>query len=263
MCGAEKKYSAGDRDKHSQKAKHEQKSGKSTRQGCPKAIAVTKILRENNAPFFASLAHKSGLSAIMNDTITIKRFTGKDVEQYISDVARLRIEVFREYPYLYNGDMAYEANYLRTYTASPDSVIVIAFDGNTVVGASTAVPLRHEMEEIKRPFLEMEIDTQSVFYLGESVLRREYRGRGIGVRFFEEREAHARQIDDFVWAAFCAVERPANHPRRPADYAPLDEFWNHRGYFKRPELRTTLSWRDLDESSSTPKPMVFWLKRLA
>jgi GNAT superfamily N-acetyltransferase len=198
----------------------------------------------------------------MNNSVKVQSFTGNDVERYIPDVAKLRIEVFREFPYLYDGTMEYEAKYLRTYTASPDSVIVIAFDEDQVVGASTAVPLRHEMEEIKRPFLSLEIDPESVFYLGESVLRREYRGHGIGVRFFEEREAHACRIGDFVWAAFCAVERPADHPRRPKDYVPLDSFWNKRGYFKRPELHTTLSWKDLDEPAQTSKPMVFWLKRL-
>lgn len=196
----------------------------------------------------------------MNNAITLQTFTGANVERYIPEVARLRIEVFREFPYLYDGTMDYEANYLRTYTTSPDSVIVIAFDGEQVVGASTAVPLRHGTDDIKRPFLAMDIDPRSVFYLGESVLRRAYRGRGIGVRFFQEREAHARLIGDFSWAAFCAVERPADHPRRPADYVPLDAFWNKRGYFKRPELHTTLTWKDLDETSQSPKPMVFWLK---
>jgi GNAT superfamily N-acetyltransferase len=199
----------------------------------------------------------------MNNSIKVQSFTGNDVERYIPELAKLRIEVFREFPYLYDGTMEYETKYLHTYTASPDSVIVIAFDGDQVIGASTAVPLHHEMEEIKHPFLSLEIDPESVFYLGESVLRREYRGRGIGVRFFEEREAHARRIGDFAWAAFCAVERPADHPRRPKDYVPLDAFWNKRGYFKRPELHTTLSWKDLDEPAQTAKPMVFWLKRFS
>ncbi len=197
----------------------------------------------------------------MSELLTVQRFTGTDVERYIYDVARLRIEVFREFPYLYDGDMAYEANYLRTYTASPDSVVVIAFDGDQVIGASTAVPLRHEMDEIKAPFISSAIDPDSVFYLGESVLKRAYRGRGLGVRFFEEREAHARSIGPFQWSAFCVVQRADNHPRRPADYVPLDSFWNKRGYFKRPDLHTHLTWQEIDERSQSAKPMMFWLKR--
>lgn len=196
----------------------------------------------------------------MND-ITIRRFTGVEVERYILEVARLRIEVFREFPYLYDGDMQYEAKYLRTYIESPDSVIVLAFDGNSVVGASTAVPLRHETADAKRPFITHDINPDDVFYLGESVLQKRYRGRGIGVRFFEEREAHAHFVGRFRWIAFCAVDRPADHPRRPVDYVPLDPFWSNRGYQKHPDLHTTFTWRDLDETEQTPKPMVFWLKQ--
>ena len=118
------------------------------------------------------------------------------------------------------------------------------------------------MEQINRPFLEQEINLESVFYFGESVLEKEYRGRGIGVRFFEEREAHTRRTGDFNWSAFCAVERPADHPRRPSDYTPLDTFWENRGYTKRPDMKTTLSWQDLDEPAESEKPMVFWLKAL-
>lgn len=196
----------------------------------------------------------------MTSDITIRRFTGADVERHIPDVARLRIEVFREFPYLYDGDMEYEAAYLRTYSASQDSVIVLAFDGDQIVGASTAVPLRHETDEAKRPFVAKDINPDDVFYLGESVLLKPYRGRGIGVRFFQERETHARSVGVFRWFAFCAVERPDDHARRPRDYVPLDQFWGNRGYRKRPEMRTTFTWRDLDEREQTAKPMVFWMK---
>jgi hypothetical protein len=43
---------------------------------------------------------------------------------------------------------------------------------------------------------------------------------------------------------------------------PLDEFWTHRGYVKRPELTAQLPWQDLDESGESPKKMVFWTKDL-
>ena len=198
----------------------------------------------------------------MDSNITIERFAGAAVERHIAELARLRIEVFREFPYLYDGSMEYESAYLRTYVQSPDSVIVVAFDNGQAVGASTAVPLQHETDAVQRPFAEHGMDPRAVFYLGESVLLRHYRGRGIGVRFFEEREAHARSIGRFAWAAFCAVQRPAQHPRRPDGYVPLDRFWNNRGYRCHPELHTSFRWRDLDEEVASDKPMVFWLKAL-
>ena len=195
-------------------------------------------------------------------TIRVERFSGKGLDRYIDDLARLRIEVFREYPYLYQGSLDYERRYLRTYSGVPDSVIVLAFDEAAVVGASTGLPMQAETEEVKQPFLEHGYDPDRIFYFGESVLERSYRGHGLGVRFFEEREAHARALDRFDLTCFCAVERPPDHPRRPPGYQPLDGFWNRRGYVKHPELRTTFSWQEPDETQESPKPMVFWLKRL-
>lgn len=43
----------------------------------------------------------------------------------------------------------------------------------------------------------------------------------------------------------------------------ISAFWRRRGYERRPKLHTTFFWRDLDEAAESPKPMVFWLKRLA
>lgn len=195
-------------------------------------------------------------------TETIQRLTGSAVSPYLSEVARLRIAVFREWPYLYDGDMDYEAQYLETYSRSPESLFVLVFDQDRVVGASTGVPMADETEEFKRPFLEQGYDPERIFYFGESVLLPDYRGRGIGVRFFTEREGYATALGRFSHAAFCAVDRPLNHPRRPPDHVPLDAFWTHRGYVKHPTLATTFSWKDLDEDAPSPKSMTFWLKRL-
>lgn len=193
--------------------------------------------------------------------ITIVRASGADLERHLGDLARLRIEVFREFPYLYDGSLDYEREYLRTYAGVVGSVIVLALDGGKVVGASTGLPMAAETDAVKAPFLRHGYDPARVFYFGESVLMKGYRGQGIGVRFFLEREAHARWLGRFDWTCFCAVERAADHPRRPADYEPLDAFWRRRGYDRHPELRTTFSWKELDEERESEKPMVFWLKR--
>jgi hypothetical protein len=58
------------------------------------------------------------------------------------------------------------------------------------------------------------------------------------------------------------VERPLDHPRRPAGYQPLNDFWARRGYRHHPELRTEYHWRELDEQCDSAKPMSFWLKEL-
>lgn len=198
----------------------------------------------------------------------IKTCHGSDIEPYIGDLARLRIEVFRSFPYLYDGEMDYEADYIATYARSADSFFVLALDGEQVVGASTGIAMQDETPEFQAPFIANNYDPKRIFYFGESVLLPAYRGMGIGVRFFAEREAFARQAkiagtNRFDLCCFCAVERPEDHPLRPLDYQPLNAFWNKRGYVHQPQLRTSYSWRDVGDSEETAKPMSFWLKDLA
>lgn len=195
--------------------------------------------------------------------VRLERLTGERLVLLLPDLARLRIEVFRDFPYLYRGSEDYERRYLRTYAAAEGSVIVGAFDGGRLVGAATGLPLAHEPEGLTRRFAEHGFAVARVFYFGESVLLPAYRGRGVGVGFFAEREAHARSLGRFGWTAFCGVVRPADHPRRPEGYVPLDAFWRRRGYAPVPGLVGELSWQDLDEPAESAKPMQFWIRRLA
>ncbi|MCC5828870.1 MAG: GNAT family N-acetyltransferase [Phycisphaeraceae bacterium] len=195
--------------------------------------------------------------------LVIHRFRGQEVAAHLDDLARLRIEVFREFPYLYDGDMAYERRYLATYGDCPESFFVLVEDQGRIVGGSSGLPLTVETPEIQAPWIEKGWDRQGIFYFGESVLLPAYRGRGLGHVFFDQRETFARELGGFTHAAFCAVQRPEDHPRHPNDYRPLDAFWRKRGYAPRPELVAHLSWKDLDEAESSPKPLVFWLGSLA
>lgn len=192
--------------------------------------------------------------------VELKILRGAGIAPWVEALARLRIAVFREFPYLYDGTLEYEKRYLQTYLDSPDSVAVLAVDAGRAVGATTGLPLADETAEFQRPFAEAGFDIARVFYCGESVLLPEYRGRGLYRTFFEARERHARSVGDFDWFAFCRVVRPDDHPRRPADYRPLDPVWRRFGYEEHPELRTTYSWKDLDEPGESDKTMVFWLK---
>lgn len=200
----------------------------------------------------------------MSGTLTIKRITGSDgtLEAHLKDLAQLRIEVFRAFPYLYDGSIDYEMSYLQTYTACPESIVVLVLDGDRVVGATTGLPLDAETAEFQKPFIEAGYDASRIFYCAESVLLPEYRGKGVYPKFFEEREGHARSMGRFDICAFCCVKRPENHPLRPHDYVPLDRIWSRFGYLKHSELRTSYSWKDIDEAQESDKPMVFWLKSL-
>lgn len=194
-------------------------------------------------------------------TIRLETWSGDAIAANRDALARLRITVFRDFPYLYDGDFAYERGYLQTYIDAPEAVVVAALDGAEVVGAATALPLADETDDVKAPFLARGMDLGRIFYFGESILLSAYRGRGIGHGFFDGREAQANRCGAAV-AAFCAVQRPADHPRRPAGYRPLDDFWRKRGYRPEPGMTTTFTWQDLDEAVQSAKPMQFWLRDL-
>lgn len=192
--------------------------------------------------------------------IRIETIVGESLIRYLSDLATLRIVVFREWPYLYDGSREYEEQYLRCYL-NDQAMVAIAFHGAQVVGASTAMPLCSHSELTSPDFALLNVPPQSVYYFGESVLLAPYRGQGVGHRFFDEREAYGLNLG-FDWAAFCAVERPVDHPMRPSNYVPHDAFWGKRGYQRHPELVTHFGWKDVGDDQETSKPMVFWLKKL-
>jgi hypothetical protein len=194
--------------------------------------------------------------------LQIKTFKGTEIAPFIPDLARLRIEIFRDYPYLYDGSTEYEENYLKTYTQSPDSLAVIVFDGNDAVGVSTGLPLEDETGEFKKPFTEQGYDPAEIFYCGESILKKKYRGRGIYSRFFKEREDHSKSLGRFKIICFCGVTRPEDPPLRPGEHQPLDPIWDKFGYIKYPELTTTYVWKDIDKEKETGKKMIFWLKEV-
>jgi len=187
---------------------------------------------------------------------------GAAIAPWLDDVARLRIAVLRDFPYRYDRDAAYEARYLQTYVDAVDSVCVLALDGERVVGASTGLPLDDEEDAFKAPFRDRGIDTADVFYCAESVVLPAYRGRGLGHRFFDAREAHARELGRFGWTAFAAVDRDANDPRRPADARGNEAFWMRRGYARQPGMTMHLSWKELGEATESAKPLTFWLRPL-
>ncbi len=194
--------------------------------------------------------------------ITIRSISGPEAIEWVDEIASLRIRVFREYPYLYEGSEAYERKYLKVYFNCGESICVLALDAERLVGVSTGIPLLKTDPSFARPFLRSMLEPEKVFYFGESVLLSRYRGRGVGHRFFDQREAWARSLGGFRWTTFCAVDRVEDHPAKPVDYRPLDAFWHRRGYRKRPDLNTSFEWKEVGQTEETSHQMTFWVRDL-
>lgn len=191
----------------------------------------------------------------------IETLTGARLRAALPDLARLRIAVFRDWPYLYDGDPDYEARYLRAYADSPGALVVGALDGDALVGAATAAPLEDHAAELGGVFAERGYDLSEILYCGESVLLPAWRGRGVGHAFFDRREAHGRALGRRL-SCFCAVVRPEDHPARPAAYRPLDGLWRKRGYAPVDGMIASFAWKDVGDAVETEKPMQFWMRAL-
>ncbi|MBL7808197.1 MAG: GNAT family N-acetyltransferase [Saprospiraceae bacterium] len=189
-----------------------------------------------------------------------EKYRGAAFRTVFEPLAALRIRVFRDFPYLYEGTLDYELEYLDTYAQAERALLFAVYDGQKMVGATTCIPLANETPDVQKPFLKAGYHLEEVFYFGESILLQQYRGHGIGHLFFDEREAHAASFGTYRFTCFCAVDRAENHPLRPEGYRPLDAFWMQRGYLKEPTLVSQFTWPDLGESTGTAKNMIYWIK---
>ncbi|CAA2140238.1 GNAT family N-acetyltransferase [Hyphomicrobium sp. ghe19] len=194
--------------------------------------------------------------------LDVKSVTGEDILKVLPDLSRLRMIVFRDWPYLYEGTLEYEQKYLEKFAKAKGAVVIAAYDGDQMVGASTGAPMIEHADEFGEPFRKAGYDITKIFYCGESVLLKSHRGHGLGHAFFDGREGQAKKLGGFTHSSFCRVVRPDDHPLKPADYAPLDPFWRKRGYAPVDGIIATYDWQDIDQPGETSHKMQFWMKTL-
>ncbi len=195
-------------------------------------------------------------------TISVRTLTvPEERHAAIPALSDLRIRVFRGWPYLYDGTAEYEAEYLADFIREPGSVLVVAQDGDMIVGAATASPMAGQKPEFQEPYRRHGLDVAGIFYFGESVLLPDYQGQGIGHRFFDAREAAARTAGADQ-TSFCAVIRPDTHPMRPDAPRDLHPFWRARGYSPVEGLTGILRWQDVGVEEESAHPMQFWMRDL-
>lgn len=179
----------------------------------------------------------------------------------LDELARLRIVVFREWPYLYDGTLDYERSYLAHFVEDERAILVVARSGGKVIGAATASPMSSQDKAFIEPVRAVGLEIDKLCFFGESVLLPEFRGCGIGHAFFDHRERQARELGASA-ACFCAVVRPAAHPLRPHDARDLSAFWRKRGYRPIDGALGHYDWKDIDQPTESRHPMQFWLRDL-
>lgn len=192
----------------------------------------------------------------------LKLFTEKEALQYIDAIASLRINIFREFPYLYDGDYEYEKKYLNKFLNTVESMICIAFEGDHVIGAITGLPLKFEDEGVRKPWLVTEYPIDEMYYFSEVLLLPEHRGKGLGAELFNVAEDWVQSLNKYQIFTLATVVREDAHAQKPVEYKSLDGFWQKRGYIKTDNMTCHMMWKDLGETEETTKKLLFWCKQL-
>ncbi len=196
-------------------------------------------------------------------TISFQSAKGNEIQKWIPELASLRIQIFKDWPYLYEGNLDYEKKYLSRYSQAEKSFIALALNDNKVIGATSCIWLPEESDKsIQQAFKDKSYIASDVVYFGESILLPIYRGIGIGSEFMQLRENFAKDVCHAKFAAFCSVQRPQNHSLRPKDYISLEAFWSAKKFQKQEDMFCSMSWQDIDQKIETEKQLQFWVKEL-
>ncbi|MBC7740189.1 MAG: GNAT family N-acetyltransferase [Candidatus Saccharibacteria bacterium] len=193
--------------------------------------------------------------------VEVRVLKSAEIGTWLEDIAALRSTVFRDWPYLYDGSLDYERQYIAGYRDHPGALIVGALDGNRLVGVSTSTPMEDLGADFAEPFPAAGPSRDCILWGPESVLQPTFRDQGIGRQFYALREAHARALGR-THVAFAQVLRPDDHPARPVAARTTDAFWRRLGYAPSPGFVAEFGWRDIGSEVETTKPLQVWIKAL-
>lgn len=191
---------------------------------------------------------------------------GEARKEYIEILMEWRLKYFRQFPYLYEGSREYEESYLEGFLSHSNGILALASHGDSVVGIVTALPLLSEFgiaTETDALAQVAKVSASAIFYIGEVIVDRGYRGRGLSRRLLELAEEYARS-KGFTTCSLLTVVREDEHPLRPKDYISTDAVWRNLGY-QRAGVATTFEWPTIHpggEVSSVSNPMEYWIKRI-
>lgn len=204
----------------------------------------------------------SSLLNAKEEFIRVEMLQGIEIAPYIPDIVQLCHQMYREYPYLYDGkDADYEA-YLQAYADSNEAVICLVFNGKKAIGLAIGMPMTITRDHYKQPLLDLGYDLNSFFYLGEFVLDPSYRGQGYEVMMYQQVENAVRKKDCYKTICMWEVDDSLNPSQRPLEYVPNNSLWEKIGFTQHPELFFIALWTNINESRESPHLAVYWMKQL-
>lgn len=172
--------------------------------------------------------------------------------EYLAQLAEMRIQVFREYPYLYEGNLDYEFDYLERYVQCPSAILLALLDSaGQAWGVCTGIPLIHEDPVLSAP---IPGNHQSGFYIGEVLILPQARGQGWGAKLLEAIIDLSQKLGFKQHYLYTVVE-PAHN--RPPHYHSPAKLWRKIGFEPTP-IQCSFEWKRWDQEHPQNHTMELW-----
>lgn len=164
----------------------------------------------------------------------IKVYKGQEIKPHINKLAELRVKEFYNFPYLYVGTIEEDALHSAEYAENDDSLLIIAFADDNVVGLYSGTPFNSPMSFLqawKIEALRQGRELEGYYYLGELIVEKEWRNKGIGAQIIKRLFDEIKKMGYEKVGGVTSI-RPSDHPLRPENYEDTDEVWPKFGLFK-------------------------------
>ena len=194
---------------------------------------------------------------------TIKIVDKNEIKAVLPEVSNLWLSTFREYPYLYVGNIEIAYTYF-DWIASKGKMAVAYKDQNPV-GFITAVPLKEfakRFSQLSELFKQENLDINDYYYIADVITMPEHRGNKISHTFFELIEDHAKCLGYPKACFMCECHQ--YHPLKPKDYRELDTLWLKLGYAKT-NIVASFDWLTVQCDSQIQQQdhrLIYWIKNL-
>jgi hypothetical protein len=198
--------------------------------------------------------------------LEFKIYAGEAIRNFIDDLGLLRLQVFREFPYLYEGSLDDERKYIGEYASHKLSALLAVFSDDRLVGFSTGTPLNSGLTivaDAAKLFEAKGYKPSDYYYIGESIVLPEYRSLATFQGLSKRMEAYSLQ-NQFSAICFLTVWRPIDHPLKPRNYKDLSQLWTFIDYEKM-GLSVEYQWQTITgegHSAMLSNKLVFWHKLL-
>ncbi len=194
-------------------------------------------------------------------TIKFIEYSANDAMENAHILAEFRSSYFSKFPYLYKADSHQEMQNCNDFAGSQGARIIVLYDDTKAIGIATHIPFMHAWDGLHRAFHNAHLNLKHYHYFAESIIHQDYRGMGLSKFINAHIEQYAKNISAKYITAMTVIRKP-NHPMKPLNYIPFENYMHHFNYAQIPNVNMTISWPTMPHGHEEKHSLIFWQKIL-